>query len=214
MVKHNTMIFDNHLRKDWQTNVKTWFNQPAKKNARMAARKRRMAATYPRPLDSLRPVVRCPTLRYKNRLRLGRGFTLEELREVKLNPIAAKQIGICFDHRRANKTVEEKQMNVERLKKYLAKLVLFPRGKVPKKGVLVDSSKEAIDALKNVKQVKLSKVFGVPCVEKRLKPTTVTEEMKKGRQYLKTKLERVNKKWAGRREKIQKAKDEETKMKA
>jgi hypothetical protein len=42
----------------------------------------------------------------------------------------------------------------------------------------------------------------------------VTEEMKKGRQYLKTKLERVNKKWAGRRAKIQKAKEEENKMKA
>jgi large subunit ribosomal protein L13e len=215
MVKHNTMIFDNHLRKDWQTNVKTWFNQPAKKNARMAARKKKLALNYPRPVDTLRPVVRCPTLRYKNRLRLGRGFTLEELREVKLNALAAKQIGISVDHRRANKTIEEKQVNVERLKKYLSKLVLFPRnGKDAKKGVLVDSTKEKIDSLKNIKQEKLSKLFAVPCLEKRSKPMAVTEEMKKGRQYLKTKLERVNKKWAGRRAKIQKAKEEENKMKA
>ena len=215
MVKHNTMIFDSHLHKDWQTNIKTWFNQPAKKNARMAARKRKMMAVYPRPVDKLRPVVRCPTLRYKNRLRLGRGFTLEEIKEAKLNPFAAKQVGISVDHRRSNKSAEEKQINVERLKKYLSKVILFPRkAAAPKKGVLVDSSKEVIDAHKNVKQVKIAEAFGVPCTDKRLKPVVITEEMKKGRQYLKTKLERVNKKWSGKREKERKAKEEENKLKA
>ena len=216
MVKHNTMIFDSHLHKDWQTNIKTWFNQPAKKNARMAARRHKATHNYPRPVDKLRPVVRCPTLRYKNRLRLGRGFTLEEIKEAKINPVAAKQFGISVDHRRSNKSAEEKQMNVERLKKYISKLVVFPLHKnKPKKGIIADTNKETIEqSQKNIKQVKMSDLFDVPCIEKRLKLATVTEEMKKGRQYLKTKLERVNKKWAGKREKERKAKEDENKLKA
>jgi len=35
---------------------------------------------HPRPLNSLRPVVRCTTIKYNQKVRAGRGFTLDELR--------------------------------------------------------------------------------------------------------------------------------------
>lgn len=38
MVKHNNIIPGQHFHKDWQRYVKTWFNQPAKKQARRVAR--------------------------------------------------------------------------------------------------------------------------------------------------------------------------------
>ena len=150
MVKHNTMLFDNHLRKDWQPNVKTGFDQPAKKNKRMAYRKHKLATLYPRPVDKLRPVVRCQTFRYKDKIRFGRGFTLEEIKEAKLSPLVCKQVGIAIDCRRANKSVEEKQMNVERLKKYLSKLILFPKGKVPKKESLMIQAKRLLTHTKTL----------------------------------------------------------------
>lgn len=77
MVKHNNVIPNVHLRKHWQTNVKVWLNQAARKKRRLQARRAKAAAIAPRPLDNLRPVVNCQTIRYNHRLRLGRGFTLQ-----------------------------------------------------------------------------------------------------------------------------------------
>lgn len=67
--------------------------------------------------------------------RLGRGFTLEELRQAGINKKQAKTIGISVDYRRRNKSVEALQQNVQRLKEYRSKLILFPKKmKNPKKG--------------------------------------------------------------------------------
>ena len=77
MVKHNNVIPNVHLRKHWQTNVRVWLNQAARKSRRLQARRVRAATIAPRPLDSLRPVVRCTTIRYNHRVRNGRGFTLQ-----------------------------------------------------------------------------------------------------------------------------------------
>ena len=41
----------------------------------------RAAAVAPRPLGAARPVVRCPTNKYNTRVRAGRGFTLDELKQ-------------------------------------------------------------------------------------------------------------------------------------
>ncbi len=73
------MIPDNHFRKDWQRFVRTWFDQPANKVARRKARVAKAAKLHPRPLNSLRPVVRCQTVKYNRKIRAGRGFTLDEL---------------------------------------------------------------------------------------------------------------------------------------
>jgi large subunit ribosomal protein L13e len=127
MVKHNNEVPHQHFHKDWQRRVATWFNQPARKVRRREARKAKAAAVAPRPVaGSLRPVVRCPTAKYNRKLRAGRGFTLDELKEAKINRHEAKSLGICVDHRRHNKSEESLQLNAQRLKQYRAKLIVFP----------------------------------------------------------------------------------------
>ena len=39
----------------------------------------------------------------------------------------AKTIGIAVDHRRKNRSAESLQANVQRLKEYKSKLIIFPR---------------------------------------------------------------------------------------
>ena len=80
MVKHNNVIGNGHFGKDWQLRVKTWFNQPAQKNQRRQKRVAKAKQVAPRPLNSLRPAVRCPTIKYNRKVRAGRGFTLAELK--------------------------------------------------------------------------------------------------------------------------------------
>ncbi|KAL1491137.1 hypothetical protein ABEB36_011779 [Hypothenemus hampei] len=125
--KGNNMIPNGHFHKDWQRYVKTWFNQPARKFRRHEKRVKKARAVAPRPAAGpLRPVVRCPTVRYHTKVRAGRGFTLRELKAAGLNPRFAKTIGIAVDPRRRNKSVESIQLNAQRLKEYKSKLILFP----------------------------------------------------------------------------------------
>merc|ERR1712228_1059090 len=98
-----------------------------------------------------RPVVRCPTQRYNIKARLGKGFTLEELRTAGLGAAYARTIGIAVDHKRTNKSVESLQINVQRLKEYKSKLILFPRNaKAPKKA---DASPEEIKMATQLKEL-------------------------------------------------------------
>ena len=79
--KRNNIIPNGHFHKDWQRMVRTWFNQPMRKKRRHATRVARARRVAPRPAGgSLRPVVRCPTLKYHTRVRAGKGFTLDELK--------------------------------------------------------------------------------------------------------------------------------------
>lgn len=68
------------------------------------------------------------------------GFTAQE----------ARTVGIAVDFRRTNKSAESLRANVQRLKAYKAKLVVFPRGRntKPKKG---DSPVEETSAAQQVK---------------------------------------------------------------
>merc|ERR1711912_101034 len=117
-------------RKTWAKLAKTWFNQPAKKVARRSARAAKAASVAPRPVaGSLRAVVQSPTFRYNAKARIGRGFTYEELKNAGLSATEAKQIGICVDSRRRNKSAENLQRNVQRLKEYQNKLVILKKGK-------------------------------------------------------------------------------------
>merc|ERR1711939_280537 len=111
------------------------------------------------PLAQLRPIVRCPTLKYNRRVRAGRGFTLTELKEAGIPRKLAPTIGISVDARRQNLSTESLAVNVERLKAYQARLILFPRKLGQhKKG---DASKEDVSAAKNtISSVKL----GLPIV--------------------------------------------------
>jgi len=120
------MIANGHFHKGWERFVKTWFNQPAKKLKRQKARRVKAAKVFPRPVGLLRPLVRCPASRYHSRQRLGRGFTVEELRQAGIGKKNALKIGVSIDYRRNNLSVEALKENVQRLKDYKSKLVVLP----------------------------------------------------------------------------------------
>ena len=80
-MKHNNQLPNAHFKKDWDRRVKTWFDQAGQKRRRRLLRKEKAAAIAPRPAAGLlRPIVRCPTNKYNMKTRLGRGFTLKELK--------------------------------------------------------------------------------------------------------------------------------------
>ncbi|KAK3875875.1 hypothetical protein Pcinc_019281 [Petrolisthes cinctipes] len=125
--KGNGVIPNVHFHKKWQRNVRTWFKQPLRKKRRRNTRRMKARRVAPRPLGRLRPAVRCPTFRYHTKQRLGKGFTLEELKGAGLNKRYAQTVGIAVDYRRTNKSVESLQQNVQRLKEYKSRLIIIPR---------------------------------------------------------------------------------------
>ncbi|KLJ10570.1 50S ribosomal protein L13e [Blastomyces silverae] len=116
-----------YFHKDWARRVRVHFDQPGRKHRRREARLAKAAAVAPRPVDQLRPVVRCPTIKYNRRVRAGRGFTLQELKEAGIPRKLARTIGIAVDHRRVNASTESLTANVARLQEYKTRLILFPR---------------------------------------------------------------------------------------
>ncbi|KAF2280224.1 60S ribosomal protein L13 [Westerdykella ornata] len=163
-IKHNQQIPKNHFHKDWQRRVRTHFDQPGRKTRRRNARVEKAARVAPRPVDRLRPVVRCPTVKYNRRVRPGRGFSLAELKAAGIPRKLAPTIGIAVDPRRQNLSEESLKANVERLQEYKKRLILFPRRngktksgdasaedvKAAKKGENVVSSTSSILPIKNV----------------------------------------------------------------
>ena len=102
-----------HYRKYWQKHVRTWFNQPARAIRRRSHRAEQAKKRFPRPTAGLlRPVVHPPTQRYNYKVRLGRGFTLDELKAAGIPRKQALTIGIAVDHRRKNRCTESLQTNV------------------------------------------------------------------------------------------------------
>lgn len=82
-MKHNNAIPDIHFHKDWKLRVRTWFDQPGQKKRRRLLRCAKAAKIAPRPANGLlRPSVHCPTQRYNMKIKLGRGFTLDEIRVI------------------------------------------------------------------------------------------------------------------------------------
>merc|ERR1712182_198093 len=71
---------------------------------------------------------------YNTKVRLGKGFTLDELKQAGVPKKMAKTIGIAVDFRRKNRSTEGLQENVARLKLYKSKLMVLPRKSKAKKG--------------------------------------------------------------------------------
>jgi large subunit ribosomal protein L13e len=132
---HN-FLPNQHFGKHWQEYVRTWHDQPGRKKRRRVARQKKATLIAPRPVAGpLRPVVRCPTFKYNTKVRAGRGFTLDELKAAGIGIKYAKTIGIAVDHRRKNRSTESLQSNVQRLKEYKSKLIVFPKKQSkPKQG--------------------------------------------------------------------------------
>ncbi|KAF2075445.1 hypothetical protein CYY_003274 [Polysphondylium violaceum] len=193
---HNKVIQNTHLRKHWQTRVRTWFNQPARKIRRRNTRIAKAASVFPRPIETLKPVVHSASVRYNMKVRSGRGFTVEELKAAGLTPSYAKTIGIAVDFRRTNKSQQSLTANAQRLKDYKSKLVLFPKKvAAPKKG---EATKEEVEkAVQNL--VVLPVKAGIPVSES--KPRKVTEEEKKFQAYATIKFAAAKVKNSGIRKK-------------
>ncbi|KAJ3690904.1 hypothetical protein LUZ61_020068 [Rhynchospora tenuis] len=193
-MKHNNVIPNGHFKKHWQNYVRTWFNQPARKTRRRIARQKKAVKIFPRPTAGpLRPIVQCQTLKYNMKSRAGRGFTLEELKAAGIPKKLAPTIGISVDHRRKNKSLEGLQANVQRLKTYKAKLVVFPR--CARKFKAGDSAPEE---LATATQVTGEYMPIVP--EKRtVDLVKVTDEMKSFKAYGKLRVERMNQRQIGAR---------------
>nr|CAB3265696.1 60S ribosomal protein L13-like [Phallusia mammillata] len=201
-IRHNNVICNNHFHKKWQTRVKTWFNQPARKYRRHQRRVTKAKAVAPRPVKQLRPVVQCPTFKYNTRQRFGRGFTLEELKAAGINRKFAPTVGICVDHRRRNKSTESLQRNVQRLKEYQSKLILFPRNPAhPKKG---DSSPEEIKMAVQYE----GDVMPIKATFKSEKARAITDEERKHSVFQSLRMARSNAKLFGIRAKRKKEAEE------
>ncbi|KAK7114886.1 large ribosomal subunit protein eL13-like [Littorina saxatilis] len=205
--KRNNIIPNGHFHKDWQRMVKTWFNQPARKKKRRMNRAKKARDIAPRPVAGLlRPSVRCPTFKYNTRLRPGRGFTLEELKGAQINQKQARSIGICVDFRRRNSSMESLQTNVQRLKEYRSKLILFPRHpSKPKKG---DATAEEI---KMATQLTRASIMPISDPIRREKARAITTDEKKFKAFIVLRQARINKKLFGKREKKRREAEEDKK---
>jgi len=196
MGKGNNAVPGEHFHKDWQRYVRTWFNQPARKKRRHVNRIKKARAIMPRPVAGpLRPIVRCPTFKYNTRVRAGRGFTIEELKAAGLNKRVARTLGIAVDFRRRNRAVESLQLNVQRLKEYRAKLILFPKKlSKPKKG---DSTEEELKVATQLKGT----VMPIHIMPKKDKVRAITDEERKYSAFVALRQARAHVRLAGQRAK-------------
>mmetsp|Transcript_49289 Transcript_49289/g.138083 ORF Transcript_49289/g.138083 Transcript_49289/m.138083 type:complete len:216 (+) Transcript_49289:89-736(+) len=179
--------------------MRTWFDQAGRKKRRALNRQKKAARLAPRPAAGLlRPIVHPPTQRYNMKLRLGKGFTLEELQEAKVSPKMARTIGISVDHRRRNRCQESLQANVDRLKLYKSKLLIFPRGSGKKSVKKGDTPRSE---LQNVAQNTLKEIIPVPKPELRVKARAITSDEKDHSAYKTLKKARTAAKYDGERRK-------------
>ncbi len=168
----------------------------------MHARQAKAAAVFPRPLERLRPVVRCTTRRYNGKLRYGRGFTLQELKAAKITPGFAQTVGIAVDYRRTNSSEEGQQLNVQRLENYKSKLILFPRrADKPKKGEIADSTADRLKSAEAGQQNVHKHVLAKPTRKVRQPAQKLTQELRDARVYRRVRQLQVNKNYKGKREK-------------
>jgi large subunit ribosomal protein L13e len=139
-------------------------------------------------------------VRYNRKLREGRGFTLAELKAAGINRKEAKGVGIVVDHRRRNLSEEGKHLNVERLKAYQQRLIIFPRksGK-PKKG---DST--GVDLTADTTRATLPLPEAYPAEP----PRKITDEEREFNAFRTLRMARANKRHEGAR-KVRAAKKEE-----
>lgn len=208
MVKHNNVVPNIHNKKKYcqssrgPLKVKLSLNQATKKKSRRLTRAAKAAKIAPRPLSLLRPAVQSQTQRYSSKTRLGRGFTLEELKGAGLTARYAQTVGIAVDHRRVNRSEESLKTNIDRLLEYKSKLIVFPkRSGVFKNG---DSTKE-----ETVVATQLAGRVIQPLAKKAdtIEMMTITEEMKNNVAYTQMRLAAKETKVAGQRAAVVARKD-------
>ena len=149
------------------------------------------------------------------KVRYGRGFTLEELKNAGIHSKFAKTVGIAVDARRQDTCMETRDLNVKRLKAYLAKLILFPgkksrklakkmtdvKDQKPRKQIIPDATTEKLKSAAAKEQVDDKKVIPLQEPKLREKPLRITPEMKAPNSFVKIRLEKEKAKYAGVRKK-------------
>merc|ERR1712166_520270 len=92
---------------------------------RRQTREKKAKLSAPCPTNKLRPAVRGQTNKYNSRIKLGRGFTAGELKLAGMHSLpTARSIGIAVDVRRKDTCNETLNMNSNRIKAYLAKIIV------------------------------------------------------------------------------------------
>merc|ERR1711926_38985 len=204
----NNIIPNAHFHKDWQRYVRTWFDQPGRKKSRRIKRQKKALKIAPRPVaGQLRPIVRCPTFKYNTKVRAGRGFTLEELKAAGISRKVAPTIGMAVDHRRKNRSTESLQANVQRLKEYKSKLIIFPKKLSAPKAGDSDPSELAVPS-----QLQ-GKIMPIIVSKPAIKARAITDEEKKISVFRTMRIERANRRLAGVRAKRKKEAEEAAAMK-
>ena len=194
-VKGNQMLPGNHFHKHWQRRIRTWFDQAARKYRRRQNRITKAKAVAPRPAGGLlRPAVRCASNKYNTRVRLGRGFTLQELKSAGVSVVDARAFGVAVDFRRTNLSVESLQQNVRRLKEYRSRLIVFPKkaGK-PRKG---DATEEEVKLATQLRGT----ILPLKASDKREKAQPITEALQKFEVFRHLRRLRADKKYKGKRD--------------
>merc|ERR1712032_223875 len=122
-------------------------------------------------------------------------------------PKLARTIGISVDHRRRNHCQESLQENVDRLKLYKSKLLIFPKGsgkKCVKKGDTARSEPQ------NVAQNTHKAIIPLPKAVLRTKARAITQEEKDFCAHAKLKKARSDLKyWGAKKKKAQEKADKE-----
>jgi large subunit ribosomal protein L13e len=196
MVKHNNVVPNLHFHKKYQNSsrgplkVRLSLNQASKKKSRRLTRAKKAAAVAPAPLQKLRPVVHCQTQKYSAKTRLGKGFSLEELKVAGLSAKYARTVGIAVCHRRTNRSNESLELNVARLNAYKANLVVLKKGD--------DAS--ALTQLKGTIQP-------IDYTKPELELADITDEMKSFTAFTTMRLARQETKVAGYRESVKNRKE-------
>jgi len=125
MVKKNNSIPKAHFKKKWKSNIKTWFATFQKKKKRTKKRKEKDKYSFSLAKisrDFLRPLVHSPTKLHNMKIKIGRGFSKNELSKASISKKDSFSLGIGFDKRRRSKSVSE-QLNFRRIENFLERAV-------------------------------------------------------------------------------------------
>ncbi|PVU89074.1 hypothetical protein BB561_005565 [Smittium simulii] len=191
-MKHNNQLPNQHFKKEWQQRVRTWFDQPGRKLRRHNTRVAKAAKIAPRPIERLRPVVRCQTIKYNRKVRVGRA---------KISPKWAQTVGIAVDFRRKNRSEESLNSNVARLNEYRSRLVVLPRNSKNRTPEIVAAYKSAVQATGTIIPVTNNYVAE--------EPRKITQEEKDFKAFYALRQARANKRYRGVRDALAKARAEE-----
>ena len=186
MVRHNNMLHNVHLKFDWADKVKTWYNQPGRKHRRRVLRKRKANLQAPNPTHKLRPIVRGQTNKYNTKIKLGKGFTVKELKEAGIRGLSyARSLGIAIDLRRKDTSKETLDLNAGRIKEYLSRMILYPRkeNKPEKKPQVPEAPADKLKSAEAGVQNTLKGVIELPKKEVGYSFEAITDEMKKKNAY-------------------------------